>query len=144
MKEVLLKELGTASASVEFIDHVPFTEIPSYLAKATVCAFPSLWENFPNVCLEAMAAARGIVASRSGGMAEMIGKCNGGLLVDPHNVKEIVNAITYLLQHDEERIAYGKRSRELIVNYFSGSITAKLLEQYKGFAEKKKNVEVKF
>ncbi|MGZ8536812.1 MAG: glycosyltransferase family 4 protein [Flavisolibacter sp.] len=136
MKEILIKELDSAIEHTEFIDQVPLTEIPYYLSKASVCVFPSLWENFPYVCLEAMAAARGIVASRSGGMVEMIGKCNGGLLVDPHSVQEIVLAITNLLQDAEEKVLCGIRSRQHILNFYSNELIEKLIEQYLDFAKK--------
>ena len=83
-----------------------------------------------------MAAARGIVASKSGGMAEMIGKCNGGLLIDPNDVSGIVDAVTSLLQNEEKRISYGIRCREQILNYYSSNeLIEKLLEQYRFFAK---------
>ena len=136
MKEVLIRNLGSAIDHTEFIDHVPLFEIPNYLRKAGVCVFPSLWENYPNVCLEAMAAARGIVASKSGGMAEMIGKCNGGLLIDPNDVSGIVDAVTSLLQNEEKRISYEIRCLEQILNYYSSNeLIEKLLEQYRFFAK---------
>src|SRR5262249_39362749 len=46
MKAVLQKNLGNAIQHVQFIDHVPLQEIPSFLSKASICVFPSLWENF--------------------------------------------------------------------------------------------------
>lgn len=41
--------------------------------RAAVIVIPSLWENFPYTCLEAMGAGQIVVASDHGGMAEMIG-----------------------------------------------------------------------
>ena len=141
MKDVLLKELGGSASRVKFIDHVPLSQIPYFLSTASVCVFPSLWENFPNVCLEAMSAARGIVASRSGGMSQMLQPCDGGLLVDPHDVHAIADGITNLLQHPEERIAYGMRSRQRIVDYHANTIPNKIVEQYKAFAERKEKID---
>lgn len=137
MKEILIKELDSAIEHTEFIDHVPLTAIPSFLAKASVSVIPSLFDNFPNVCLEAMAAARGIVASKIGGMAEMIGKCNGGLLIDPHSVDEIAQAITFLLQHEQERTSFGMNSRQHILDYYSNKLIDKLIEQYNCFLKGK-------
>jgi glycosyltransferase involved in cell wall biosynthesis len=40
--------------------------------RAACCVFPSVWENFPYACLEAMALGACVVGSDAGGMAEMI------------------------------------------------------------------------
>ncbi|MBJ6764555.1 glycosyltransferase [Myxococcaceae bacterium JPH2] len=58
----------------------PRAELASAIAEATVCCFPSLWENFPNVCLEAMSAGCLVVGSDAGGMAEVIEDGRSGLL----------------------------------------------------------------
>lgn len=58
----------------------PRAELASAIAEATVCCFPSLWENFPNVCLEAMSAGCLVVGSNAGGMAEVIEDGRSGLL----------------------------------------------------------------
>ena len=56
MRQYLERMLQNNSRLVEFISHVPFDAIPNVLAETDICVFPSLWENFPCVCLEAMAA----------------------------------------------------------------------------------------
>jgi glycosyltransferase involved in cell wall biosynthesis len=47
-------------------------ELLQFLAQARVAVVPSRWENFPNTCVEAMASGLPVIASRNGGMAEMI------------------------------------------------------------------------
>lgn len=63
---------------------VPREELAPLIRAATasggVCCFPSLWENFPNVCLEAMALGACVVGSDAGGMAEIIEPGESGLL----------------------------------------------------------------
>ncbi len=58
----------------------PRSELATAIAQATVCCFPSRWENFPNVCLEAMSAGSLVVGSDAGGMAEIIQDGHSGLL----------------------------------------------------------------
>lgn len=48
-------------------------DIPRLLADAALLVLPSRWEGMPNVVLEAMAAARPVVASRVEGVAELLG-----------------------------------------------------------------------
>ncbi len=53
------------------------------IARAGVVVIPSLWENFPNTCMEAMSLGKVVVASTEGGQAEMIGTDGScGLLFD--------------------------------------------------------------
>ncbi|WIG98106.1 glycosyltransferase [Myxococcus sp. SDU36] len=58
----------------------PRAELAAAIAEATVCCFPSRWENFPNVCLEAMSTGSLVVGSDAGGMAEVIEDGRSGLL----------------------------------------------------------------
>ncbi len=133
MKAVLQKELGAAAANVEFIDHVPLTSIPSLLSQADICAFPSLWENFPNVCLEAMSAARGIVASREGGMKDMLSDIDGGILVDPYDIQSIAAGILELLNDNGKRTAMALRSRQKAKDFYGDNMVTHLLTLYRSF-----------
>ena len=62
-------------------DPLPPAELHRRVARAWCVVIPSLYENFPNTCIEAMALGKLVVASRSGGQAEMIGE-QAGLLFD--------------------------------------------------------------
>jgi glycosyltransferase involved in cell wall biosynthesis len=58
-------------------------QVKSYMQCADIVAVPSRFDNFPNVVLEAMAAGRCIVGTRSGGIPELLGAGSCGLLFDP-------------------------------------------------------------
>lgn len=51
---------------------MPFAEVLTRLRRSWAALIPSLWENFPNVCIEAMMSGTIAVGSASGGQAEMI------------------------------------------------------------------------
>jgi glycogen(starch) synthase len=70
-------------SQVTWVPGVPAHEVGQYLARSSVAFFPSLWENFPYACLEAMASGCAVVASRCGGFPEMIEDNATGLLFDP-------------------------------------------------------------
>ena len=53
------------------------------LSQAWAVVIPSLWENYPNTCIEAMLLGKLVIASTSGGQAEMVGSDGqAGLLFD--------------------------------------------------------------
>lgn len=102
-----------------------------------VCVYPSLWENFPNVCLEAMTAGRGIVGSREGGMKDMLEDINGGMLVDPLSVDHIVSATAYLLQNPALRQEMGERARNKIITYYATSVLDETINYYQNIISSK-------
>lgn len=53
-------------------DSLPPVELQQRVARAWAVLVPSLWENFPYTCVEALAAGKIVVASANGGQAEMI------------------------------------------------------------------------
>jgi len=67
----------------------PREELAGAIKGSTCCCFPSLWENFPNVCLEAMSLGALVVGSNAGGMSEMIEHGESGLLVESGSVDDL-------------------------------------------------------
>lgn len=56
--------------------------LPKFMIRARLFVIPSLWENFPNTCMEAMVAGLPVIASRQGGTAEMVCHKKSGWLVE--------------------------------------------------------------
>lgn len=57
-------------------------EIPGHLARARIAVVPSRWENFPYTCIEAMRSGTPVLATATGGMAEMIEDNQTGWLAE--------------------------------------------------------------
>ncbi len=128
MQQFLTQQLAPHLSSVEFIGPVSQAELPSVLANSAVCVFPSRWENFPNVCLEAMAAGRAIVGSNAGGMAEMLVSEQFGRLVPPQQPQAIAHAILELLKNPELRQQLGRKARQKVLNEYSADRICQLQE----------------
>ena len=60
----------------------PREALPGFLQGARMAVVPSRWDNFPNTCVEAMASGLPVIASREGGMREMITDGRTGWLAD--------------------------------------------------------------
>lgn len=77
----------------------PHSNIPLWLSAADVFCLPSIREGCPNVVLEAIASGRPVVASNVGGIPSMVPN-DCGLLIDPHNVMDLANALNVALSQN--------------------------------------------
>jgi glycosyltransferase involved in cell wall biosynthesis len=131
MKQVMLRALGKSANAVEFIDAVPLEQVPLLMARASVAVFPSLWENFPNVCLEAMAAGRAVVASQEGGMVDMLTPSEGGAFIDPNDPHSISTGLLELFRDPTRVKEMGLRNRHRAIQYYGKELTQELFDTYR-------------
>jgi glycogen(starch) synthase len=127
MREYIELKLEKYKDRIEFI-HVTPPQIPQLLSETDVCVFPSIWENFPNVCLEAMSAGRAIVGSDQGGMVDMLQTPRAGILVDPMSSNKIAKAIIYLLGNSELRVTLGIAARDKALSAYNSDRIGTLME----------------
>lgn len=106
-----------------------YDEIAAELSATSVCIFPSIWENFPLVCMEAMSAGRAVVGSSEGGMSEMLAD-EAGIIVDPLNVNQMAKGIIKLLENDELQQKFGSNARAKILAKYNSEIVGSQMEQY--------------
>lgn len=128
MRGYLEEMLGPDRDAVEFTGPVPPDRIPEVLLTSDVCVFPSVWENFPCACLEAMAAARAVVGSESGGMADMLDRGRAGLTIPPRRPGAIASAVTKLLVDPELRMRLGRVARERLRDTYGAKRVGALQE----------------
>lgn len=118
-----------------------YTEVLSQYNNSAVCIFPSIWENFPLVCLEAMSAGRAIIGSREGGMNEMLDG-RAGIIIDPLDVQEMADAVIKLLNEESLRHKYGAKAREKVLKNYNAEIIGKRMEDhFTGVIAKSKMVD---
>jgi len=115
---------------VSFIGKIPNEKIPEYLAASDVFVLPSLSEGLPNVILEAMASGLPIVASKVGGLPEMIKNGENGFLVEPKSPEQIAKKVLLLLGDNELKEKISKNNKEKAKDYSWESIVIKLEKVY--------------
>ena len=91
----------------------------SYLKAFDIFLLPSISEGLGYAVLEAGAAGLPVIASRVGGIPEIVENLRSGLLVTPRRPNEIKNALIYLHEHPEEMKLFGKNLREKVEKDFS-------------------------
>jgi glycosyltransferase involved in cell wall biosynthesis len=93
---------------------VPKEQLLREYRTADLCVLPSRWDNSPNAIYEAMAAGKAVVASRVGGIPELVAGCDTGLLVPPGQPEPLSEAVAALLLDDERRVRMGRQGRRRI------------------------------
>jgi glycogen(starch) synthase len=107
-------------------DFIPEEERILHYAACDVAVFPSLYEPFGIVALEAMSMERPVVVGGAGvsGMREIVVCCGEeqcGYHIDPNNPSDIAWGITSALESPEKREWLGKNGRKRVLNEFTWS-----------------------
>ncbi|MCC6146935.1 MAG: glycosyltransferase family 4 protein [Anaerolineaceae bacterium] len=132
----LRTELEAQARSLEIAEHVRFLgtrlDVLDWMAAADVFVLPSNSEGMPNALLEAMALGRAVVATRVGGVPEVVKDGQNGLLVPPQNPSALASAILHLLLTPQERQRLGQNARLMIQQNFE---IEKMRQQYAALLE---------
>ncbi|MBI2998701.1 MAG: glycosyltransferase family 4 protein, partial [Deltaproteobacteria bacterium] len=106
------------------------TDVRSCLREADIFLIPSLWENCPYSCLEAMAAGRAIVSSDQGGMPELIRDEDNGLMARSGEVRPFVSCLERLIENRRLRERLGEAARRSVEERFTDVHVARLSTEY--------------
>jgi glycosyltransferase involved in cell wall biosynthesis len=105
------------SGTVRFAGYRP--DIAPIYAATDILVIPSFSEGIPNVALEAMGQQIPLVATAVGGIPEMIGDRESGLLVAPGDATALAESIRRLTDHPDERARLAARAKEIVETRFS-------------------------
>jgi glycogen(starch) synthase len=108
--EALARKLGL-DGSVTFLGWLPPTRVPAMLNEATLVVVPSRWEGLPGVAIQAAQMARPVVATRVGGIPEIVLDGETGLLVDQDDAPALAAAIASLLERPGQAAEMGHAGR---------------------------------
>lgn len=95
------------------------SDVPALLASSDLFVLPSRSEAFPNGVLEAMAVGLPVVATRVGGVPELVESDVNGLLVEPDRPDSMAAAVLDLMSHPARASALGQAARQRAVQQFS-------------------------
>lgn len=112
----LAERLGVA-AQVRFLGHRE--DVPALLADADAFVLPSRSEAFPNGAIEAMAAGLPVIASRVGGLLDLIDDGRTGLLVPPDDPGALAAALESLILSPARAAMLGAAARSDVTRRYS-------------------------
>ncbi|MCH8274726.1 MAG: glycosyltransferase family 4 protein [Armatimonadetes bacterium] len=99
-------------------------ELAAEYKSADLFALPSHFEGVPMVIMEAMAAGLPVVATRVGGIPDIIRDGEHGFLVEPRSVGELAEALARLIDDAGLREKIGRRNRAEAVEKYSAEAFA--------------------
>lgn len=94
-------------------------DVPALLASMDVVVLSSLWEGLPIIVLEAMAAAKPVVATALPGLNEVVVDGDTGLLVPPRDPDRLAAAVLQVLRDPQRARVMGQRGRARVSAEFS-------------------------
>lgn len=104
----------------------PIADVRAVWRRAAIAVLPSTYgEGVPKTLLEAAACGRPLVAADVPGCREVVRPGATGILVPPHDVDRLAEAIAALAGDPAERAALGRAGRELIECRFTDEIVAR-------------------
>jgi glycosyltransferase involved in cell wall biosynthesis len=120
--------LGMADR-VQFLGAVPHDRMPAFLWGLDLFANPSRAESFGVAALEAAASGLPVVASRVGGLPEVVADGETGLLVPPEDPDALADALLALIRSPARRQALGRAARERTVALYDWQACARAMER---------------
>lgn len=139
--ESALKRLCTnfmISDRVEFLDWKSGQELVRLYQKAQMVIIPSIYEPFGMTALEALACQRPVVASRVGGLQEIIQHKTTGFLAEPKDPLDLAQWIMTLLSSPDLRNEMGEAGRKFVLGngYTWPQIARQYVQLYKVLLDK--------
>jgi alpha-maltose-1-phosphate synthase len=122
---------ATRSGVIWIPEMLPKTSVIQLLTHALIFVCPSVYEPLGIVNLEAMACSTAVVASRVGGIPEVVEGSVTGLLVPPDDPASLSDALNTLVRDPGRAEAMGKAGRQRAVTEFSwDAVAAQTAELY--------------
>ena len=116
----LAEDLQRRYRKARFAGHLTGSQLKGAIDCASAIVVPSEWyENCPMSVLEAMAHGKPVVASRIGGIPELVIDGETGVLFEPGNASDLARQVSQLMNNPTLRARMGAAGRERAVQQFS-------------------------
>jgi glycosyltransferase involved in cell wall biosynthesis len=134
LRDALARRIGTEGiAGVTMLGSLDRQALISELRGARILVYPSEWyEGMPMAIVEAFACGVPTIASRLGGMREMIDDGKNGLLVAPADPEDLAARLRWAFDHETELAALGRAARtEYEARYTAAANCTQLIDIYR-------------
>lgn len=124
---------------VHIVGYVPDELLVPFYQQAELFVLPSIFEPFGMTVLEAMACGKPVVASKFGGISNVISSGESGVLIDPSQFSEFADAMMRLLNDQQLAERIGREGNKIIQRHFGWeAIAEKHIALYEQFIHVKR------
>jgi len=129
-----LRKQARPLAKANFLGWLPNEEVRRWMRGALAVCVPSVTagtgdqEGLPNVVLEALAAGAPVIASRHGGITEVIEHGRSGLIVEPSDPRQLADAVASVLRDPALRRRIAEAGQKVAEERFSALAQSRALE----------------
>jgi glycosyltransferase involved in cell wall biosynthesis len=133
--EALTGQLGL-TRNISFLGAVEHRQVSEVLKNVDIFVMPSIREEFGVAAVEAQAMEIPVVATRVGGVPEVVRDGITGILVETRNSEQLATAIIELIENPEKRREMGKEGRKYVLSHYRWEDNAALMDDlYKSVLE---------
>ena len=119
-------------ANVLMLGSWPHSAVMEAWKRCCIALVPSIWiEPFGIVVIESMSAGRPLIASRIGGIPDIVNHGESGLLVSPGDVESLRQAIEHLLDNPDLREQMGKASERRSAEFRASMVIPRIEQAYR-------------
>ena len=130
VKEEIFRLLGPAASSACFIGAQRRERLYPLIRNAEFVVLPSLWESFPNACLEAMALGKTVLAPSGTGLVEQVRHMESGVLFKRKSHRDLARKMLYCLENPERVREIGVGARAKVADFEAGKMIIRTLRKY--------------
>lgn len=116
------------SSRVTWTGDIEPEAVMEILGHSDLLVLPSRYEPQGRVVLEAMSIGRPFVASRVGGIQDMLRSGKEGILVDSNDLAEVSRAVQQILENPDQAQAMGINGRKTVRQFYSWGILGKEIQ----------------
>ena len=117
-----------ASDAVMFLGALPRAEVLGLLQRVDAVVLTSAWENFPHGVVEALAVGTPVIATRTGGVTEIVQDGENGLLVEPGDPHAFAAAVRRFLADDALRARLRAAAKPSVAKFDADAVYGRLQE----------------
>lgn len=104
-------EPSNCAGSANFLSAVSLEKLPELFRSHDIVWVPSLYDNFPLICLEAMACGKAVVVSDAGGLPEMVHNGETGLIFKKGDADDLIRKTIILFTQPDLARNLGRNAR---------------------------------
>ena len=139
----LVEAAAEKDKNIRYLGYMPPGELSKFFSVVDAVVVPSLcYENSPTVIYEALNAGLPVIASRIGGVGELIQEGISGYLFAPGDEKDFIRAVDELDFHKEQLIASGDKIRETVADFALDKYADRLIEIVRAIVQKRQAKDV--